>query len=178
MKTVFPLAATLFLALPLVTLETPVQAQPADSCGTKSGLCWPKLRRGQHGYQTKALQSLLTAQGMKLGADGVFGTSTSKAVLAFQKKRGLKTDGIAGWQTWEALVPSLGRGSKGASVVALQRLLNGHDYQLRNDGVFGATTEKAVKGFQTDNSIDPANGRPTASVWCLLLGGDFDGEGG
>lgn len=36
--------------------------------------------------------------------DGIWGTKTNKAVLAFQKDKGLDADGIVGAKTWDALL--------------------------------------------------------------------------
>jgi peptidoglycan hydrolase-like protein with peptidoglycan-binding domain len=47
------------------------------------------------------VQTLQVALGIE--ADGVFGFGTEKAVKRFQEKHGLKVDGIAGKQVWEAL---------------------------------------------------------------------------
>jgi peptidoglycan hydrolase-like protein with peptidoglycan-binding domain len=46
------------------------------------------------------------------------------------------------------------RGDRGDEVKALQRALNAHDFNLDDDGIFGAKTEEAVKAFQRRNSLD------------------------
>ncbi|WP_148269918.1 PGRP and LysM peptidoglycan-binding domain-containing protein [Desulfitobacterium dehalogenans] len=64
----------------------------------------PTLRMGSRGAAVKELQSLLIAQGFRPGAiDGIFGSRTQAAVIAFQKSRGLVQDGIVGIRTWTAL---------------------------------------------------------------------------
>lgn len=61
-------------------------------------------RSGSTGEGVKALQSALKQKGFDPGsADGVFGSRTQKAVLAFQKAYGLVQDGIAGPLTLKAL---------------------------------------------------------------------------
>jgi peptidoglycan hydrolase-like protein with peptidoglycan-binding domain len=62
------------------------------------------LRKGDAGSAVKALQQALKEQGANLVVDGIFGDATIKAVKAFQAANGLKADGIAGPQTFKALV--------------------------------------------------------------------------
>lgn len=63
------------------------------------------LRKGDEGAQVKTLQRLLNARGYNCGnVDGKFGSKTLIAVKEFQKFKGLAVDGIAGKQTWTALV--------------------------------------------------------------------------
>jgi hypothetical protein len=66
------------------------------------------LQLGTTGGAVKAAQQQLTQHGYGewLGAkkdDGVFGTCTRDAVIAFQKSKGLKADGIIGEKTLAAL---------------------------------------------------------------------------
>lgn len=49
------------------------------------------------------LQSALNEHGESLKVDGLFGRTTERAVLDFQGRHGLTTDGIVGPQTWGAL---------------------------------------------------------------------------
>ena len=62
------------------------------------------LRQGSNGGEVKEVQRRLKNWGYYTGAvDGVFGAGTKKAVIAFQKKNGLKADGIVGASTYKAL---------------------------------------------------------------------------
>ncbi len=56
-----------------------------------------RLKRGSRGPAVKTLQTALKEQGFYTGKiDGIFGRNTMNAVKAFQRKNGLKVDGIAG----------------------------------------------------------------------------------
>ena len=52
----------------------------------------------------RALQVELTAHGHPVTRDGIFGSGTKAAVVAFQKKAGLVPDGVVGMKTWGALI--------------------------------------------------------------------------
>lgn len=70
---------------------------------------------GSRGDTVRQMQGLLVAAGFPLpvfGVDGIFGSETRGAVVAFQQARGLTVDGVCGPQTWEAL---LGAGTETAS---------------------------------------------------------------
>lgn len=61
------------------------------------------LRRGSFGDAVGELQALLIAKGYSVTVDNDFGPATELAVVLFQKKAGLKADGIVGAKTWKAL---------------------------------------------------------------------------
>lgn len=62
------------------------------------------VRMGSVGDAVKWVQGLCNAKGFNAGAvDGIFGSQTNLAVLAFQRSRGLVADGIVGKMTWAAL---------------------------------------------------------------------------
>lgn len=62
------------------------------------------LRQGSKGGEVKEVQRRLKQWGYYSGAvDGIFGSGTKKAVIAFQKKNGLTADGIVGKATYAAL---------------------------------------------------------------------------
>ncbi|MFI8952180.1 peptidoglycan-binding protein [Streptomyces sp. NPDC053750] len=75
---------------------------------------WTRLvvtvKAGSKGTAVKALQHQLTANGHATKADGVFGSATTAKVKAFQKAHRLTADGIAGPNTWSALVRGGGSG--------------------------------------------------------------------
>ena len=63
------------------------------------------LQKGDTGSAVKKLQILLNGLGYNCGtADGDFGTKTRNAVINFQKAYDLGADGIAGKDTWGALI--------------------------------------------------------------------------
>lgn len=64
------------------------------------------IRKGSRGEDVRYCQELLAKLGYdigKSGVDGIFGTQTRAAVLAFQKAAGLNADGVVGPLTWQAL---------------------------------------------------------------------------
>ena len=76
---------------------------PGGECEVKL----PVLRKGSKGNSVKALQLLLVGNGFsvgKAGVDGDFGTATESALMAYQAKKSLTKDGIAGPATWTALL--------------------------------------------------------------------------
>jgi murein DD-endopeptidase MepM/ murein hydrolase activator NlpD len=82
-------------------VKAPVSPQITDAV-TQTKLVKPalkgSLKNGSKGEQVKYLQ-----QQLGLPIDGSFGTSTHKAVVAFQKKHKLTADGIVGPLTWKAI---------------------------------------------------------------------------
>lgn len=62
------------------------------------------LKNGSKGSEVREVQRRLKLWGYYNGSvDGVFGAGTRSAVIAFQKKNGLKADGVVGKQTYKAL---------------------------------------------------------------------------
>jgi N-acetylmuramoyl-L-alanine amidase len=62
------------------------------------------VKRGAKGNITKLIQERLNSVGFSLSTDGKFGGGTERAVIVFQKNRGLKQDGIVGTNTWDWLL--------------------------------------------------------------------------
>lgn len=60
-------------------------------------------RKGDRGDRVRTLQRFLKHAGARIVVDGVYGPSTVASVRAFQKRHGLKADGICGQKTWKAL---------------------------------------------------------------------------
>jgi Putative peptidoglycan binding domain len=144
------------------------------------------LKRGSHGPRVVKVQRWLG-----IGADGIFGSGTKRAVKRFQRSHGLAADGIVGPATWRALRSAHARtassshgggGGRRGAVVSLQRALG-----ISADGIFGPGTEAAVKSFQrrhgltADGIVGPATwaalGRPGRKVILKRRGGGGGGGG-
>lgn len=92
--------------------------------------------------------------------DGIWGPETESKVKAFQKKHGLTVDGIWGPRTDAKGFPAkpaptarlVKRGSRGDLVRKVQSKLKTnyslYAGKLKVDGIFGPSTEKAVREFQ------------------------------
>jgi peptidoglycan hydrolase-like protein with peptidoglycan-binding domain len=61
------------------------------------------VKLGDKGDGVKQSQTALKAAGYKVTVDGDFGNQTDAAVRQFQKKNGLKVDGVVGKITWGKL---------------------------------------------------------------------------
>jgi soluble lytic murein transglycosylase-like protein len=116
--------------------------------------------------QTAALQVGLRAHGLDPGpVDGVHGPQTRRALLSFQRKRGLVCDGKLDRKTRRALGsrgrPLLGQrqlvaGAVGWDVAVLEFRLRRHGLPVRAvDGRFGPATAAALRRYQRSNSLDP-----------------------
>lgn len=72
------------------------------------------IRKGSKGEDVKYAQGLLQDLGYDIGAsgaDGIFGSKTREAVIAFQKDHGLAADGVVGPLSWDALISAKPDGS-------------------------------------------------------------------
>ncbi len=133
----------------------------------------------------------------EVAIDGIYGTRTQNAVVAFQESYGLAASGSVDTATWEEIyrafrgmlaslpegyfsastlpfsgVP-LKLGSSGEEVLALQEYLNyiSDAYpsiqKLETDGEFGIATENAVREYQEQFNIEPT-GIVGAATWLSI----------
>ena len=80
------------------------ESAPEDK---RCAVCLATLRRGDKGECVRALQLLLIGRGFRCGpwgADGDFGGATYGALYQFQRARQLEVDGVAGPESWRALL--------------------------------------------------------------------------
>ncbi|MGI6151192.1 MAG: peptidoglycan-binding protein [Christensenellales bacterium] len=149
-------------------------------------------------YVEKLQQALCDAGYLKTKPTGYFGEATLVAVIAFQKKKGLTADGIAGVATQKALygkayspIPSsrkvrnsatsedadgdfesLRRGDAGAIVQSVQQRLKKYGYfDGEATSYFGSATEAAVEAFQKINGLK-VDGVVGSATYSLLFAGD------
>jgi peptidoglycan hydrolase-like protein with peptidoglycan-binding domain len=101
------------------------------------------------------LQTLMTRLGYYTGPiDGVYSAETTAAVTEMQKALGVTADGVYGPETDAAL-----KGKAHDVVVQVQTVLTENGYYTGPiDGVYGASTQDAVKKLQTDLGVT-ADGR-------------------
>jgi SpoIID/LytB domain protein len=163
--------------LPAGTGSAP--ATPPAPTPPATGL--PVVARGSRGEAVRALQSALTRNGIRTGADGIFGAITERNLRSFQSARGLPVTGTTDGATWGALgvtsigttpppttgLPFLQRGARGTSVRTLQSALTRNGIRTGADGIFGAITERNVRTFQGQRGL-PATGSVDAATWAAL----------
>lgn len=65
---------------------------------------YPVLGRAAMGAYVLILQDALNFLGYGIGLDGIFGSATANAALAYQRNKGLTVDGVVGCLTWTALM--------------------------------------------------------------------------
>ena len=126
------------------------------------------LRPGERSRAVRDLQRGLERLGFEIVSremDGSYGPSTEAAVRAFQQKRGLDVDGIAGDNTIRELNEASrvlgGRRLhlknppiRGDDVRELQSQLNSLGFSAgKHDGIFGAQTAEALRDFQQNLAI-------------------------
>ncbi|MEU9529923.1 peptidoglycan-binding protein [Streptomyces sp. NPDC048210] len=138
-------------------------AYAVSRSNTPASRAWPTLRAGSRGPAvTTALQLL------GVNADGRYGPLTARAVMAFQRSHGLRTDGILGAATWRRLAPTLRAGAHGAPVKALQTQLRRHGARITTDGTYGSATTNAVRAFQRSQHL-AHDGIAGTATWQRLL---------
>ncbi len=140
------------------------------------------VRSGDKGIIVRSIQSMLQMKGYSVSVTGTFDSKTVSAVKAFQKKNGLKQDGICGEDTQKLLfgdglssaatptakptpsptpLPELEKprstvryGSKGNDAKLVQQRLIDLKYLTgKADGQFGTQSVNALKAFQQNNKL-------------------------
>lgn len=137
----------------------------------------PTVYPWDQGAVVVEIQELLCAHGAPgIRLDGDFGSKTERAVKLYQKRHGLRIDGVVDAETWASLRSTIQPGSRllqpglvGSDVMELQGLLRicGHD--VRRDGYFGEKTRAAIKAFQREHHLRP-DSIVNSTIWTLLRG--------
>jgi len=104
---------------------------------------------GSRGAEVTAIQTRLKRWGYYFGdVDGIYGSQTRDAVIWFQRKHGLKVDGIAGPETLEAigLPTGIDPGGSGGTVTTADEQLLAHviSAEARGESLTGQIAVGAV----------------------------------
>lgn len=95
--------ATTFSAA-VAAIKTPSTAFTTEIVSAEEVIETAVLKQGVKSDEVREVQRRLKLWGYYNGSvDGVFGVGTRSAVIAFQKKNGLKADGVVGKSTYKAL---------------------------------------------------------------------------
>ena len=165
-------------------------AQPKTVSASAADSGYTLLKEGASGLDVRKLQGRLAELGYYAGGvDGIYGSTTTSAVKAFQRANGLSGDGQAGSQTQTKLYSASAKyaaspvatanpdqtrtltvGMTGNDVYALQeRLIELNYLSGVADGVFGTETQNALTAFQSRNGLT-ADGTAGASTLKKLNG--------
>lgn len=158
------------------------------------------LQQGSSGESVIVIQSALNTVSSQFNVipvvvvDGIFGSTTRSAVIAFQRQFNLPADGIVGPATWDLLLTTantidegdgesstlpafpgtlLRVGSRGNDVQLMQQRLKSISIyypsipDLAADGIFGPGTEASVIAFQRLMGI-PSDGIIGQQTWNLI----------
>jgi peptidoglycan hydrolase-like protein with peptidoglycan-binding domain len=131
---------------------------------------WPTVWPGNSGARVVTVQYLLQNRGYRLRADGRYGSATTRAVRSFQRSRGLRATGYVASSTWNRLIATVRRGSRGSAVRAVQwsmRYVYGFHYQ-RVNGYFGIETWRVVRAFQRGSRL-AVDGVVGFSTWKTIV---------
>jgi peptidoglycan hydrolase-like protein with peptidoglycan-binding domain len=74
-------------------------ATPTGTTPAGATIALRTLRQGMRGDDVRTLQTRLG-----IGVDGIFGSGTKTAVIAYQRANGLDPDGVVGKNTWASLM--------------------------------------------------------------------------
>lgn len=143
-------------------------AAPAASPGAEAGV----LTVGSRGPTVRALQRELRSRGFRVRLDGAYGLGTRRAVIRFQRRLGLRVNGIVdrpllwwlGLSVCRQPGPTTARGGRGGvlrlgaygpQVCSLQRALVRGGEKVAVDGGYGPQTRAAVRRAQRRLGLRP-----------------------
>ncbi|MBE5781694.1 MAG: hypothetical protein E7329_00095 [Clostridiales bacterium] len=160
-------------------VNIPAQYLPGNALDTdlEAQQNYPSVRYGSSGKYVALLQEALKELGFFNGSlDGNFGTTTQSALIAFQKKNGLKQDGIATPEVQQLIYEGKPKNSRGVKTnLKLLPPIDGYEMRLNDIGdavtvlqtnlknlgyytgtlgrTYNTATQKAVKNFQKDYNL-------------------------
>ena len=126
----------------LFTVQT---AARGDSAAYAQCVDAAVLKQGSRGQDVKTVQEKLKRWGYYSGSvDGIYGPQTKKAVEYFQRKNGLKADGIVGKATFAALGMMEQAGQGNSSQPSQNGYTNSDTYLLARC-IYGEATGENIR---------------------------------
>ena len=119
------------------------------------GSMWKKVKQGSvNSPEVKTIQQALNKLGFDAGkADGWFGKNTAKAVMAFQKSKGLKVDGDPGPNTLKAMLNTVKDTSAADNQASADKAM-GPKGEFKNKPK-APNVQTSIQGLaQVDKSVD------------------------
>ena len=142
---------------------------------------YASLQKGSSGTRVENLQDRLRELGYTCAPiDGNYGDRLAAAVKRFQRRAGLKADGIAGQATLRALEKSnaprcreyidLQKGDSGSRVTEMQRRLRDLGYyDHHTSGKYDSNTVEAVAAFKEDYDLSGSGKSVDADIIELMF---------
>jgi len=171
----------------------------ATKVSTLSPVKGATMKRGVSGDPVKELQTRLYDLGYYQGGiSGLYDLATARAVQSFQKKNGLKSDGVAGMETQNALFSETALSADATPTPKVtptptatapldppltvvhpndtgsdakkvqQRLKDLQYYRGQVDGKFGNASVRALKSFQEDHGLEADGVAGNATIAILF----------
>jgi peptidoglycan hydrolase-like protein with peptidoglycan-binding domain len=137
---------------------------------------YPRLQYRSKGKEVAALECLLKRQGYLSKVDTTFGKATVRAIDAYRADQGWKPAGRTSGPTWTSLLAHgtnprvLKEGSVGQATWRLQRALVAAGLKLTINGVYDASTAKAVASYRKARKL-PSYPTVEAGMWKALNSG-------
>lgn len=181
-----------------IATNAPVPPSPEVPINNAPAYPGTPLTVGSTGPNVRIMQTYLNAIRAVYNSippvivDGIFGSGTREAVVAFQRQFLLPVDGVIGPITWNKIVQqfllvtgntsvslafpgtALTVGSSGSNVRLMQGFLNeiARSYPaipvINVDGIFGPATRSAVIAFQNIYGLDP-DGIIGSKTWSAIV---------
>lgn len=122
---------------------------------------YKQIGYGSNGEEVKRLQQELNRYGnYNLDTDGVFGDKTRAAVTDFQKRNNLLVDGIAGDETWGALIRSEAQPAPTTNFVNNQQTASNNTVEVSQN----QTTTPTQQNYTSPASFNYENYVPSETV--------------
>lgn len=135
----------------------------------------PTLGNADSGLEVQLVQEKLNHFGLKVEADGIFGSDTEKQVKQFQADHNLTADGIVGEKTWTALLfeERQDQFTVDDAISLAENKLDNEDLIFSSDGVLYEEDGKTFYSLKASSqSLIDSGGTGTVGFYHVYNNGD------